>query len=313
MPFQIITGTFHVVGYSPDGDSIRFAADDVAKLFDLDGAEPRVNARGHTQLRFEGIDSLETHFSPANGGTLHQPLAFATQATDLLLQYLGITNVVWNASRTTVASASDGTRGFILSRSVEKNGRPVAFVYLGDPPAADGTSFRLEAPYLRGSYNHRVLLEGLAYATYYWGLFSDLRDELTAAVTSARADRRGLYGNDVTNEGFEIATITDLTDTHVMMPKLFRRLSEYFASTGSIVDFKRTLEASQEPVLEIATANFTHFDTFVEQAAGSNRIRLTARPEQLVFDPMPLRPTNTFALVVEHEEELALERMLADR
>ena len=30
MPFFIIKGTFHVLGYSPDGDSIRFQADDDA-------------------------------------------------------------------------------------------------------------------------------------------------------------------------------------------------------------------------------------------------------------------------------------------
>ena len=28
MPFVVIKGTFHVVGYSPDGDSVRFMADD---------------------------------------------------------------------------------------------------------------------------------------------------------------------------------------------------------------------------------------------------------------------------------------------
>lgn len=27
MPFFLIKGTFHVVGYQPDGDSIRFQAD----------------------------------------------------------------------------------------------------------------------------------------------------------------------------------------------------------------------------------------------------------------------------------------------
>lgn len=36
MPFTIIKGTYHVVGYSPDGDSIRFQADEeviLPKLF----------------------------------------------------------------------------------------------------------------------------------------------------------------------------------------------------------------------------------------------------------------------------------------
>jgi hypothetical protein len=311
MPFKVITGTFHVAGYSPDGDSIRFKADNVSHLFSLDGPDPGLNVRGHAQLRIEAIDSLETHFNVQSGASVQQPDALANAATDLLLQYLGITNVVWNSAHTSVVSANDGTRGYILSRSVEKNRRPVAFVYAGDPPAPDGTDFRLEVDFLRRSYNHLALSEGVAYATYYWGLFHDLRDEMTAAVDAARAARRGLYQDDVTSTGFTVQTIGDLTDTHVIMPKLFRRLVEYVSSTGSAVGFKEALAESQEPVLEIATANFTHFDTFIEQAAGSNRVRLTVQPEALVFDPMPTRPSNTFAMVVEGREMAAVRQMLA--
>jgi len=311
MPFKIITGTFHVVGYSPDGDSIRFKADNVSHLFDLAGSAPRINARGHAQLRIEGIDTLETHFNPGGGGTeLRQPTEFAIAATDLLLDYLDIRNVVWNARHAQVVSADDSKRGFILSRSVEKNGRPVAFVFTGDPPDADGSNFRLEPDFLRTSYNYLALDQGLSYATYYWGLFHDLRDALTAAVASSRAARRGLYAEDVTNRGFSVDTVADLTDHLIIMPKLFRRLSEYFVSTGTIVGFKEALADSQEPVLEIGTANFTHFDTFIEQAPGSNHLRLTVLPEELVFDPMPTRPSNTFAMVVEEREDEAVAEML---
>lgn len=311
MPFKIISGSFHVTGYSPDGDSIRFAADDIGYLYDLGGAEPRLNARGHAQLRIEGIDTLETHFNPGSGGgQLRQPEAFAEAATDRLLAYLGIGNVVWNDRRSAVVSASDGARGYILSRSVEKNGRPVAFVFSGDPPGPDGSDFYLDPDFLRNSYNYVVLSEGLSYATFYWGLFHDLREEMTAAVAAARAQEHGLYARDVTASGFAVNTIGDLTDVLVIMPKLFRRLSEHFVSVGSILGFKEALEASREPVLEIATANFTHFDTFVEQAEGSNRIRLRVNPEDLVFDPMPLRPTNNFAVVVDEQARESVAELL---
>lgn len=303
MPFKIVTGAFYVAGYSPDGDSIRFGADNVGHLFDLAGSDPRINARGHAQLRIEGIDTLETHFNPGSGGAqVRQPVEFAHAATDLLLTYLGISNVVWNARHEQIVSAVDGTRGYILSRSVEKNGRPVAFVFSGEPPAADGTDFHLDAAFLRRSYNHLVLLQGLSYATFYWGLFHDLREEMTAAVSEARLAGRGMHAVDVTNSGFVTRTIADLTDNHVIMPKLFRRLTEYFASTGTVVGFKQALEESREPVLEVSTANFTHFDTFVEQQPGSDHIRLTVVPEGLVFDPMPERPTNSFAVVVQERE-----------
>ena len=88
MPFRVIPGRFHVVGYSPDGDSMRFAPDDIARLSGLAGPPARINARGHVQLRFEGVDTLETHYSAAGtAGSLHQPLALAHAAGDRLMAF----------------------------------------------------------------------------------------------------------------------------------------------------------------------------------------------------------------------------------
>ena len=133
----------------------------------------------------------------------------------------------------TIASAEDGTRGYVLDAcSRTKFGRPIAFIYPGEPPAPDGSMYHLEPDALRGSFNLHALSQGLAYATYYWGLFHDLRDELTTAVVAARAAGRGIYAEDVTTTGFEVAGMASLTDDFVIMPKLFRRLSEYINSTA---------------------------------------------------------------------------------
>jgi endonuclease YncB( thermonuclease family) len=306
MPFRVITGTFHATGYAPDGDSLRFQPDDPSRLFELDGPPPKLNGRGHVQLRIEGIDALETHYSTRGGGTLRQPTRHAFAAMERLLGFAGIENVVWNERRSAVVSADDGTPGFILSRAVEKNRRPVAFVFAGEAPDEDGEEVFLDAGLLRDSFNHLALREGLAYATYYSGLFHDLRDEMTAAVAAAREEGLGLYADDVTTTGFDLRTIGQLTDDLVIMPKLFRRLAEYFVSAGTAVGFREALAENEEPVLEIATANFTHFDTFVEQEEGSSEIRLTVRPEDLVFDPMPARPTDSFARAVAEADDAAL-------
>lgn len=299
MPFYVISGTFHVSGYSPDGDSIRFKPDNPFALAVLTGPPAKVNGRGHTQLRIEAIDSLETHYTPpSGGGSTHQPEALARASTDHLLNFLSIEDVVWDSTHTNVVSARDGTAGYILSRSVEKNGRPVAFVYTGELPSSDGSSFRLEAEFLTGSYNFASLSKGLTYATYYWGLFSDLRDKLTEAVSLARSAKLGVYSEDVTNSGFEVVNLGQLMDNHVIMPKLFRRLSEYFVSAGTVKGFKETLALAKEPVLEISNANFTHFDTFVTQEENSTILSLSVRPEELVFDPMPTRPPNAFSAVI---------------
>jgi hypothetical protein len=298
MPFKVIRGTFHVTNYSPDGDSIRFRPDDVNKLGLLSGPPAGVNARGHTQLRIEAIDSLETHYNAA-GEMLHQPLALALEAAETLIEFVGITNVTWDAGHRTVVSADDGRRGYILSRSVEKNRRPVAFVFAGDPPEADGADVFLDVPRLGQSYNQAALQSGLAYATYYTGLFSDLRNAVTAAVNTARQNNRGVYAADATNAGVDGSSLTPITDQSPIMPKLFRRLSDYIVTHGDAVGFKQALELSHEPVLDLQASNFTHFDTFIEQAAGSNIVKMTRHPEELVFDAMPTRPSDNFTRMME--------------
>ena len=176
---------------------------------------------------------------------------------------------VWNAARTTIASAEDGTRGYVLTRAADKFGRPIAFIYPGEPPAPDGSMYHLEPDALRGSFNLHALSQGLAYATYYWGLFHDLRDELTTAVVAARAAGRGIYAEDVTTTGFEVAGMAspDRRFCHYAQA-LSSPLGVHSNSTGTAIGFKQALEASREPVLELPDANFTHFDTFVEAATG---------------------------------------------
>jgi hypothetical protein len=308
MPFKLIKGTFHVRGYSPDGDSIRFRPDDLDLIVGLPGPSPQPHPRNHVQLRLEAIDSLETHFTPGGGSALNQPLALAHAATDKLLDFVGITEVEWNTAHTTVTDARDETRGYILSRSVEKNRRPVSFLYAGDPPEADGSDVMLGEERLRDSFNYAALAQGLAYPTYYRGLFNDLREALTAAAQEARDEGRGVFAKDRTNDGFRAANLSSITRDHVILPKLFRRLSEYMVNFDTAVGFKEKLEQSGEPVLDLRTANFTHFDTFVEQAEGSDEIRLTRRPEELVFDEMPTRPSGHFSRLLEVAEGTRSER-----
>lgn len=297
MPFTLIKGRFHVRNYSPDGDSIRFEPLDPTLLGRLTGFRPKLNARGHVQLRIEAIDGLETHYS-APGGVYHQPLELARAAGDLLLDFAGVRDVRWDAGRKTVLAAADGTPGHILARAVEKNGRPVAFVFAGGAAERDGAVVRLEPDRLLGSYNHRALAAGLAYPTYYKGLFADLRDALTLAVAGARAAGLGVWPDDGTG-GVDVTDLGVITEETPILPKLFRRLCDYMVAFGTVKGFRDKLAQSREPVLDLRTCAFTHFDTFVEQADGSTTVRLTRRPEELVFDEMPARPPDQFTELLE--------------
>jgi hypothetical protein len=121
MPFVVIKGTFYVEGYSPDGDSVRFMAENREHWAKLSGRTAELNARDHAQLRLEAIDTLETHYQ-----NTHQPLELAIGALEHLLEGLGITDVEWNETRTTVTVANDGTEGYILSRAVESRPKRTA-------------------------------------------------------------------------------------------------------------------------------------------------------------------------------------------
>ena len=94
-----------------------------------------------------------------------------------------------------------------------------------------------------------------------------------------------------------------IVDKNAILPKLFRRLAEYMVHFGTATGFKEKMEQSAEPVLDLRSANFTHFDTFIEQEPGSVNIRLTRQPEELVFDEMVARPSNAFSLLMETDLE----------
>lgn len=291
MTFSVIAGRYFVVNYSPDGDTIRFQPQNPADLARLQGIAARLNGRGHCALRLEAIDALETHFE-----NRHQPLRLANQARNELLQFLGITNVVWDSNQSSVISANDGAEGYIIARATEKFGRVVAFAYPGAVPQPTGTNVFLTPAMLNDSANAHLINVGLAYPTYYQTLFSDLRTHLTGLVTTARGAAVGVYGVDHTNALFAVPNIGTLTDGVVIMPKLFRRASAYVAATGTINGIKGALAANPEPVLDLRDNNFTHFDTFVDEQAG--QIQLTRRPEELVFDPMPERPGGEFSAMM---------------
>lgn len=297
MPYRLVKGCYRVVGYSPDGDTIRFEPNDRETLGDLLN-DARFNVRGHVPLRLEGIDALESHYSPpSGGGALSQPMPLARAATDFLLDFVGIRDVVWTAERRSIASAADGTPGHILTRSVDKYGRVIAFAFAGDADEEDGDDVFLDADGLAASYNLAALSSGLVYPTFYWGLFADLRTAMADATRTARAERRGVFAEDATQTGVTVTSLASITDDAVILPKLFRRLSDFVVATGSVEDFDAAMEANREPVLDLTTSNFTHFDTFIEQ--DGDTVRMTRLPEEIVFDPMPNRETASLGAMLE--------------
>jgi hypothetical protein len=132
------------------------------------------------------------------------------------------------------------------------------------------------------SLNYQSLAAGLAYPTYYKGLFLDLRTALTEANNRARQANLEIWPEDRTNDGFAVVGLESISEEHVIFPKLFRRLAEYLEVGGSVDGFKEFLELKAEGVTIISTAHFTHFDTVIR--VDGNVVRMTELPENLVFE-----------------------------
>src|SRR5262245_12499900 len=96
--YVVIRGEFVIVGKEPDGDSIRFRADNLALFSELrNGNRIRISQSDSTvQLRFQGIDAPELHYKGEA-----QP--FGRQARNVLLNELDFGLVKFSNLRVTSA------------------------------------------------------------------------------------------------------------------------------------------------------------------------------------------------------------------
>ncbi len=275
MPFTVIAGTYHVTGYSPDGDSIKFKAKRKANWRKLGGKKVEPNARDHVQLRVEGIDSLETHYKRQS---YHQPKDLAFKAGDELMRVLGIKNVVWSPSHKRVAAADDGVEGYILARETGPYGRPICFLFTGAPTAADGSEIFAKPALIRKSANYKMLAAGHAYPLFYETLFYDLRRELTLATGKARDTSKGIWAVDTSRAWFDGTDIDALQEEHHIVPKLFRRLIDLKVEGQPLS--KLPAKLARERVTILPAVQHTDLDEAVE--ISGKRVRMKHDPENLI-------------------------------
>lgn len=271
MPFTLIQGTFKPDTGRPDGDTVRFAPQDEMLVFLLSrrGRPPRINQENGTiSLRYEGIDAME------KGARTPE----SSNATAQNLDLLGITDTVRE------------TEGYILSNQLDPNGRPIAFIFTGEPEngEANGDSIFLTSERMRTSLNYQLIANGNAYPLYYDTLFFDLRQELTEAVVAAREAKQGIWQDDASTEGFVWQGANSLDSLPPIFPKLWRRLQGYTqnrdfredsTTLNEFIDYLQV--ARSERVLVIDQGRFTGFDDVIE--VDGNRIKLLYQPEELIF------------------------------
>ncbi len=287
MKFMLIKGTFHVKGRQPDGDTIGFKAEnkqnwaEFESRFKTRGQGIKTNRAGVLSIRLKAIDTLETHYEGN-----HQPSALARKATDFLLEEAGIKEVAWDGA--SVASAQDETHGYILSRAIDKSRRPTCFAFAGNTERKDGELLPLDAEWLKNSINYKLLEQGLAYPTFYKAMldFPDLRKELANIAMASAEAKLGVWAVDK-SRGISIRNKEQLEQEGVIMPKLFRILTEYFKEHPDGMDrFHSWLQDWNEEVCILPSGNTAGLHEVIEKKG--EEIKLTVDPWEMIFRPRHL-------------------------
>jgi endonuclease YncB( thermonuclease family) len=234
--YKVIAGTFHIKGFQPDGDSIRFQANNQANWDFFKWETAADKAAKKKQLRVEAIDALETHYEG-----YHQPRAFALAALEAMLEILQITSVTYSLSMTQVVDANDGKAGFIASASIDRFGRAVSYVFSKNAKLTDGAVVDSETLPVEDSVNFQLAREGLVYPTFYTTTDRVFAEKIRSVVARARTTKRGIWSIDRTPD-FTLLDIRTLQEDNLIMPKLFRRLVGFYdnySDFGKLVDYMK--------------------------------------------------------------------------
>lgn len=226
-PYYIVMkGSFVLKGYEPDGDSVRFIADNLGLYHNLHGSyRIKPSKRDNSvQLRFEAVDAPELHY-----GKDAQPLG--DESRDQLLSWMGFENIKYSPHSTTVQSSDpDTVRGAILSKAAEANGRPVSYILLEKDAdrLKDGDWVKVDDSLLKKTINYRLLDEGMAYYTVYTSTPFDHRQTLSKVTSQALKAKKGVWKLDMTSD-FVLDDQNSIGPKgQLILPKLFRRCTDYF-------------------------------------------------------------------------------------
>lgn len=221
--YLVIKGKFVIVDKEPDGDSVRFIAEQPTLYDELHrNYRIKLSRDQSVQLRFEGIDAPEVHYGK-NAQILGE------KARDQLLALMGFENIEFSGNRVKAADP-DSVSGAILSKAADANGRPVSYVFLEKDSdlLEDEDWLRVDSALLQKTLNFQLLSEGAAYYTVYTSTPYIHRRLLSEAAQAARSDNRGVWAEDTTSE-FVLMDKKSLVAPkgQLILPKLFRRSIDY--------------------------------------------------------------------------------------
>lgn len=274
--FKIIKGTFHVKGFQPDGDSIRFKADDPTRWDAFKFSTKSAQKADLKQLRLEAIDALETHYEG-----FHQPRSFGIGALEKLLGMLGIGDLQYSLAISTIVNASDGGPGFIATDGLDGFDRPISIVFPGNVALMDGAEMAAADLPIEQSVNYRMCWDGLVYPTFYTSTEPVLVEKITFATRASRSTKSGIWVIDH-SEDFTIHDMRTIYEDILILPKLFRRLVSYFDANSGFEALPAYMKRNGDKLF-LANGTKTTFDKIV--SVEGRRLKLLVPPEDIFFVP----------------------------
>ncbi len=275
--YKIVAGTFHVKGFQPDGDSIRFQANKPENWDFFQWETETLKASKKKQLRVESIDALETHYEG-----YHQPRPFAIAALESLLELLNIKSVTYSLSVTQIVDADDGKAGFIASATTDNFGRPVSYLFPKNAKLTDGEVMDSAVLPIEDSINFQLAREGLVYPTFYTTTDRVFAEKIRAVVARARKTKRGIWSIDKTPD-FTLLDIRALQEDILLMPKLFRRLVSFFDNYSDFGKLEEYMKKQRDNlVLWDGTKKRSMADLM---KITGRRIQMTTPVEDILFSP----------------------------
>lgn len=284
----VIRGKFVINGRRPNANTIRFIPDNDKLLANLHRAYRIRPSRmdNSIKVRLDGIDAPVTHY-----GDMSQP--YGLDARNTMLQSLGfdMSAIDWENDKVTVRGyRGRETRGALLTSAVDCIGRPVGYVLPEDKATGlkDGVWTEV-ASVLSNTSNLTMLKTGSAYFAPYTSMPLNQKRAMLEIVRSTRTHGVGVWKLDSTEE-FRFVDQSSIGPTGALiMPKLFRRCTDYLVSVsrgfdGTLVDW---LWANNGPnrLEDDRIVVEDRFETNLSQILEhrNNRIAFKVDPNEITF------------------------------
>jgi hypothetical protein len=237
--YKAIQGNLILKNYQPDGDSVRFKADDPEDFVDLYRYHrlPPDKRDKPVQLRLEAIDAPETHY-----GIYAQPKG--DSARDFFLKTVGFTGIHYaDDGKTVTESSPDALPATILTKAFDPHGRPISYLFVGraSEELQDMEAVSADTKVIDKTINISLLREGLAYPLLYTSAPLLHRQHIRELAKNVRTEDRGIWPLD-SSSMFKLENYSSITSPNgsLIFPKLFRRAIDFFKAvdkgfTGDII------------------------------------------------------------------------------